>query len=149
MLRHSLGSAVLPLKFHPHSWVWQTCLEITVPRHPAKFTWQKLNIRVTWGAVGGAAEAEGGLYLKLRVKHKEVKGRYLSDDPTYAPWERRIVLPGNASPLSPFWPWQLKHPGEGYIRKKDDTPWPLPWSSLPGATVTLLGHSRWSKWGMV
>lgn len=31
--------------------------------------------------MGGAAEVEGGLYLKLRVKNKEVKGCYLSDGP--------------------------------------------------------------------
>jgi len=34
--------------------------------------------------VGGVAEIEGGVYIKLRVKNKDVKVCYLSNDPACA-----------------------------------------------------------------
>lgn len=38
--------------------------------------------------------------------------------------------------------WQLKHAEERCIRKTADTVCSLPWSSLPGAAVTVSGHSE-------
>lgn len=115
--------------------------EITVLWHPANLTWQKLNIWVTWGAMGEAAEIKGVLHLKLSVKNKEAKRCYLSNDAAPTLLECRIVLLSKANLLSCFQLWQLKLTKERFLWKASRFAHCIK-SVLPGAAVIVFGHSE-------
>lgn len=123
--------------------------EITVLKHPANLTWQKLNIWVNWEAVGVAADIKGVLYLKLQVKKEEVKSCFLSSDAAHTLLECSIVLLSKASPLFCFQLWQLKLTKERFLRKKASR-FIHCLRSQPGAAVTVLGHSKieWMRDGL-
>lgn len=147
---HLLGSAVLWVKFASMFVDVAGLSEITVLKHPANLTWQNLNIWVNWGAVGVAADINGVLYLKLRVKNEEVKGGYLSNDAAHTLLECRILLLSKASPLFCFQLWQLKLTKERFLRKKANR-FTHCLRSQPGAAVTVLGHSKmeWMRDGLI
>lgn len=118
ILRHLLGSAVLWVKFASMFVDVAGLSKIIVLNHPANLTWQKLNTWVIWESVGVTVDIKGVYYLKPRVKNKEVKDCYMSNDAAHTILECRIVLLSKGSLLSCFQPWQLKPTKKGSLQRR-------------------------------